>query len=274
MFNVFPFENTIVVMYLSGQEVKDTLDFVSGKSATRGCKSQVQTAGITYDQICRDDPTATDTCDEPGLGDKPCRCNVIDPNQADTKCNVDADCNTADPTTTISAVNDRCDTATHSCVTTACSANIYIGDSCRPVDSSGVVQTDSAVNPTTTKCVPLEINGLYRVAVNNYIAAGGSGFLVLQRNTSQQDTGVSLRDSLTVFLRQQPATCDGVPTSQIIDFTDTETNKKCKVNSDCPSHTCTNGMCAQGTVQQLWGNVSCLDDKIEAHDGRIRPVFQ
>src|SRR6185436_1150587 len=34
MFNVFPFENTIVVMYLSGVEVQDTLDFVARRSAS------------------------------------------------------------------------------------------------------------------------------------------------------------------------------------------------------------------------------------------------
>ena len=253
MFNVFPFENTIVVIYLSGQEVKDTLDFVSAKSATRGCQSQVQTAGITYDQICRDDPTAPDTCDEPGLGDKPCRCNVIDPNQAGTTCSTDADCNTADPTTTISAVNDRCDVTPgsmtlHKCVQTACSANIYIGDSCRPTDpNTGLVKTDAAVDPATTKCAPMEINGLYRVAVNNYIAAGGSGFFVLKRNTSQQDTGVSLRDALTVYLTKQAPTCDGVDVHNI-----TDANGK--------------------SVFDNYGNVACLDDKIEAHDGRIRPV--
>ncbi len=253
MYNVFPFENTIVVIYLSGQEVKDTLDFVSAKSATRGCQSQVQVAGITYDQICRDDPTAPDTCDEPGLGDKPCRCNVIDPNQAGTTCSTDADCNTADPTTTISAVNDRCDvtpgsSTLHKCVQTACSANIYIGDSCRPTDpNTGQIQTDHAVDPTTTKCAPMQINGLYRVAVNNYIAAGGSGFFVLKRNTSQQDTGVSLRDALTVYLTKQAPVCDGVDVHNI-----TDANGK--------------------SVFDNYGNVACLDDKIEAHDGRIRPV--
>ncbi|HMG21723.1 MAG TPA: bifunctional UDP-sugar hydrolase/5'-nucleotidase, partial [Kofleriaceae bacterium] len=68
MFNVFPFENTIVVMYLSGQEVKDTLDFVSAKSATRGCATQLQAAGITFDMVCNDDPTGPDPC------------NAIDPN--------------------------------------------------------------------------------------------------------------------------------------------------------------------------------------------------
>jgi 2',3'-cyclic-nucleotide 2'-phosphodiesterase (5'-nucleotidase family) len=111
----------------------------------------------------------------------------------------------------------------------------------------GNVLTDSAVNPTTTKCTPLEINGLYRVAVNNYIAAGGSGFFVLKRNTSQQDTGVSLRDSLTVFLTKQANTCDGVDVHNIMDA---------------------NGK----SVFDNYGNIACLDDKVEAHDGRIRPV--
>src|SRR3569623_1846857 len=245
MFNVFPFENTIVVIYLSGQEVKDTLDFVSAKSATRGCQSQVQTAGITYDQICRDDPTAPDTCDEPGLGDKPCRCNVIDPNQAGTTCCMDADCTTADPTPTLRADTGRCEVTPgsmtlHKCVQTACSANIYIGDSCRPTDTNtGHVKTDAAVDPATTKCAPMEINGRYRGAVNNYIAAGGAGFFVLKRNTSQQDTGVSLRDALTVYLTKQSPTCDGVDVHNI-----TDANGK--------------------GVFDNYGNVACLDDKIEA----------
>ena len=53
MFNVFPFENTIVVMYLSGQEIQDTLDFVAQKSAARGCRAQLQVAGITFDMVCQ-----------------------------------------------------------------------------------------------------------------------------------------------------------------------------------------------------------------------------
>src|SRR6185369_8177552 len=52
MFNVFPFENSVVVMYLSGVEVQDTLDFVARRSAERGCRSQAQVAGITFDMVC------------------------------------------------------------------------------------------------------------------------------------------------------------------------------------------------------------------------------
>jgi 5'-nucleotidase len=42
--------------------------------------------------------------------------------------------------------------------------------------------------------VPLDPAGTYELATNNYIAHGGSGFTMLQRNTTQQDTGISIRD--------------------------------------------------------------------------------
>jgi 5'-nucleotidase/UDP-sugar diphosphatase len=231
MYNVFPFENTIVVMYLSGQEINDTLDFVAFKSASRGCRSQLQQAGITWDMVCRDDPANPDHCTSP------------DPDASGLTCSTDPDCPTG----------DRCEASV--CVTTSCAKNIYLGDACRPKDpNTGQIESDSPVDPATTPCAPLEKNGLYRVAVNNYIAAGGSGFVVLKRNSSQQDTGVSLRDALTVYLTKQAQVCDGVGTDTIIDTTDTQS--------------------PQRTVKQRWGNASCLDDLIEAHDGRIRPVFQ
>jgi 2',3'-cyclic-nucleotide 2'-phosphodiesterase (5'-nucleotidase family) len=41
---------------------------------------------------------------------------------------------------------------------------------------------------------PLDPNGTYELATNNYIAHGGSGFSMLERNTTQFDTGISIRD--------------------------------------------------------------------------------
>src|SRR5439155_6727983 len=38
-------------------------------------------------------------------------------------------------------------------------------------------------------------------ATSNYLAAGGSGFRVLQRNTTQFDTGVQQRDALIDYIR-------------------------------------------------------------------------
>jgi 2',3'-cyclic-nucleotide 2'-phosphodiesterase (5'-nucleotidase family) len=185
MFNVFPFENTITVMYLSGQEVQETLDFVARRSASRGCRTQAQVSGIAFDMICGG------TC--PGV-----------------------DLLTGE-------------------ANTACAKNVAIGDNCRGADPNGPI--------VYARCAPLIPTGLYRVAVNDYMAAGGSGFEVLKRNTSKQDTGISLRDGLRVFLRQR-SPCLGQKTDdgkQVVD---------------------------------VYGEISCLDDSIEPHDGRIKPVFE
>ncbi len=188
MYNVFPFENSITVMYLSGQEVQDTLDFVARKSASRGCRTQAQVSGITFDMVCSGDCGTSDG--------KPLR---------------------------------------------SCAKNIYVGDHCR---KDG--KPDGPVDPE--KCARLDTSSLYRVAVNDYIAAGGSGFQVLKRNSSKQDTGISLRDSLRVFLNRQNTCTDQ------LDETDTQV--------------------PQRKIVERFGNISCLTETNEAHDGRIRPVFE
>ena len=101
-----PFDNTITTMFLSGREVQELLDYVSYRSSERGCSSQAQVAGMSFDMDC----------------------------------------------------------------------NAQVA---RNIKISGV---------------PLDLNGTYELATNNYIAHGGSGFKVLERNTTQVDTGVSIRD--------------------------------------------------------------------------------
>ncbi|HUH01713.1 MAG TPA: bifunctional UDP-sugar hydrolase/5'-nucleotidase [Kofleriaceae bacterium] len=193
MFNVFPFENSITVMYLSGSEVQETLDFIARKSASRGCRTQGQVAGIAFDMVC------------------------------DGAC-----------------PGGR----------TACAKNVLIGDDCRMNSDP-----DGPVDPS--RCPPLEPTGLYRVAVNDYIARGGSGFEALKRNTSKQDTGISLRDALIDFLRTRGSCCESsgdqcvLGTDTLIDFTDPQARP----------------------VAELWGEVSCLRE-LEQHDGRIRAVFE
>ena len=75
------------------------------------------------------------------------------------------------------------------------------------------------------------------------------GFEVLRRNTAKQDTGISLRDALRVYLNRQAACAPAV-----IDDTDTEM--------------------PQRSVVDRYGSISCLDETIEPHDGRVRPVFE
>lgn len=57
------------------------------------------------------------------------------------------------------------------------------------MDCDNQVAVDIIINGA-----PLDPDGTYELATNNYIARGGSGFEVLQRNTTQQDTGTSIRD--------------------------------------------------------------------------------
>ncbi len=41
---------------------------------------------------------------------------------------------------------------------------------------------------------PMDPDGTYEMATNNYVANGGSGFSMLERNTTQFDTGIEIRD--------------------------------------------------------------------------------
>jgi len=53
---------------------------------------------------------------------------------------------------------------------------------------------------------PLNLDASYKLATNDYIARGGSGFDMLKRNTTKVDSGIPLRDALIEFLGRFP-TC-------------------------------------------------------------------
>jgi hypothetical protein len=122
------------------------------------------------------------------------------------------------------------------CGSNARAEDIVIGDGCR--DGGELIEG---------KCQPLLDSALYRVAVNDYIARGGSGFDALKRNTSKQDTGISLRAALIDYIRTI-GDCE----VDLIDVTD-------------PSGR---------TVVQNYGPITCLDETVEAHDERIFPIFE
>jgi hypothetical protein len=166
MFNVFPFENTINIMYLSGVEVEEMLDFVAERSAERGCVSQAQVSGARFTMDCAqvqlndlripcdpDDGGAEKYCPKEGRE-----------GHAPWQCLEDLD-------------GSRC--WAHPAI-------------------------DIQINGK-----PLDPNGTYRIAVNDYIAKGGSGFRVLKRNTTRIETGISLRDSLIGYM-QGFCTCDDI----------------------------------------------------------------
>lgn len=61
LFNVFPFENTITTLFLSGAEVQELFNFVAARSTSRGCKSQAQVSGVTFTMRC-DCSTSDEGC--------------------------------------------------------------------------------------------------------------------------------------------------------------------------------------------------------------------
>lgn len=123
LYEVFPFENTITTMYLSGREMKELFDFIARKSSYRGCVSQVQVSGI----------------------------------------NVEIDC------------------------TQMVTKKLRIG-------LTTVIDNYELLEPFA----------IFKMATNDYMAKGGSGFYMLQSNTASFDTEISLRDSVIDLIESAP----------------------------------------------------------------------
>jgi 5'-nucleotidase len=176
MYNIFPFDNSITKMQLSGVEVTDLFNFVARRSTGRGCVSQVQIAGarIVIDCSKRLTPDSA-----PGIASN-LYIGVIDP---PVPCTSDEQCPGVDAVARFGA----CD--------------VEIGRCWQAID-------------------PI---GSYELATSNYLAGGGSGFRVLQRNTTQFDTLVQQRDALIDFIRAgRPCGADA-----------TGALTTCKLDSDC-----------------------------------------
>lgn len=182
MFNIFPFDNSITKMQLSGLEVQQLFDYLARRSSGRGCTSQAQIAGARVRLNCA-------SCARPG---------------AKAACVSDTDCK----------YSGKCDPDQHTCIANTCAEQIYVGYirdsanqliSCKTDDEcafGGTVNTGQC-DKSNGKCQSIinETN-IYELATSNYLAAGGSGFRVLQRNTTQFDTKVQQRDALVDYIRQ------------------------------------------------------------------------
>lgn len=171
MFNVFPFENTINVMYLSGSEIQEMFDFIADRAASRGCVSQAQISGARMTMDC-------DQAQRNALR-LPC-----DPAKMPT------DGGTAPPDC---PSDDRTGRAPWQCIEDTTGGRCWAHPG-----------TNISINGA-----PVDLFATYRVAVNDYIAKGGSGFIVLKRNTTRIETGIPLRDSLIGYL-QSFCSCDDV----------------------------------------------------------------
>jgi len=179
MYNVFPFENTIVTMYLSGREVVEMFDYLARRTGVRGCQTQAQISGARVVLQCG-------RCD---ASMRPAEWTAVDP------------------------------------------------------DAEGCAYSIEILGE------PVSLDSQYQVAVNDYISKGGSGFMVLKRNTTQINTGIPLREALMDTMRQGKA-CGSLDACT----TDADCNSQnytcaCDARSawDSGSASCTKGQqCEQG----------------------------
>jgi 5'-nucleotidase / UDP-sugar diphosphatase len=182
MYNIFPFDNSISKMQLSGLEVQQLFDYVARRSANRACTSQVQIAGARVRINCAG-------CTRPDAN-KECKSNDDCPGGA--------------------CINNKCSLE-------SCAENVYIGyapgnKECKQdadcVDSGETANRGQCDLSQLDRGVPgrcqvlINDTGRYELATSNYLAGGGSGFRVLQRNTTQFDTRVQQRDALIDYIRQ------------------------------------------------------------------------
>ena len=201
--NVFPFENTLTVMYLSGQEVQELMDFITQRSTSRGCQSQAQVAGLTATLNCGGCPgDGSDGATQP--------------------CAQKEDCPSG-----YSCVGGQC---TNRCIRQlyngeACAQRVTIGGTGRPCAEDVDCEKDETGKLTGEICsgqahpsipgkkrcwLPISCTRSYRLATNDYIAKGGSGFQILKRNTTQKNLGISLRAGVKDYLLTMPA-CSRLP---------------------------------------------------------------
>ena len=262
MFDIFPFDNTITKMQLSGHEVQELLDFAASRSAGRGCFSQIQIAGarvvIDCNHYARDNnPSGYDvpakcmtdadcapggtpggfvpTCDAKQQvciceGKKPCplgyqgvASNIYIGTKTPRACVADADCVSAKNPL---GVDQNCDTTRKVCICESdkqCPASLP--PKCATDSDCKALGFPQVCDPATKICAcekgqfcptpglsscdlpkgicyePIQATAVYDLATSNYIAAGGSGFGVLSRNTTQLNTKVLQRDALIDYIR-------------------------------------------------------------------------
>ncbi|MFT3776153.1 MAG: 5'-nucleotidase C-terminal domain-containing protein [Minicystis sp.] len=265
MYNIFPFDNSITKMQLSGVEVQDLFDFVARRSSGRGCVSQVQIAGARIVIDCTKEDTYTPPkCQSDAdcaLGKNPLGvAQVCDAATKTCLCHKDTQCPDAKP--------GLCDAPTGICskgLGPGKATNIYIGtyqpaiacDSDQKCPGKGNGQCDIEAGVCWQ---PIENIASYELATSNYLAAGGSGFRVLQRNTTQNDTKVQQRDALIDYIRAG-APCGADP--------DTGALKACSKDSDCgsvgegyacacPEATIEGDFCATDGTKTCGGKGACI----------------
>lgn len=238
MYNIFPFDNSISKMQLSGEEVQQLFDFTARRAARRGCSSQVQIAGARMRLNCTGCERLTVPCQD----DAQCvaagrdACDVA-AGKCISRCETDEDCQLK--------IGGVCNRQKKECELDACAEQIYIGNTGRRCNSDADCSEpggpplpgscDKSGGRAQGLCLSLiRPTNRYELATSNYLAGGGSGFRVLQRNTTQFDTKIQQRDALIDYMRAGRP-CGWDPASGTPDGL-----KACGTDADCgdPSQVC------------------------------------
>jgi 5'-nucleotidase len=225
MYNIFPFDNSITKMQLSGVELQQLFDFVARRSAGRGCVSQVQIAGARIVIDCSKD-SITDEGTSAGRG----RATgifigaAVDAKGHPVQCAQDSDCPIHYEPCHADNPDDQnspkhCPLRDDMGQLIACSTAKDCPDS-----QVGQCQPPEPGSEQPGICwQPIDRFGYYELATSNYLAGGGSGFRVLQRNTTQNDTKVQQRDALIDYMRAGRA-CGAGTSGELRD---------CSTDADC-----------------------------------------
>lgn len=173
LYNVFPFNNYVTSMYLSGADVQALLDFATRRAAGRGCITQIQVSGVEFVMDCR----------APFEGCEP----ECPPRATDVYFR---DCTGEnEPEAIPCEETSACGDGQECCAGTTLRA--------------GTCTFAGRCDDACTR-VPLDETSVYEMATNDYIARGGSGFSVLKVNNTQVVTDVALRDAVLETVIRSP----------------------------------------------------------------------
>ncbi len=277
MFNIFPFDNSIAKMQLSGVEVQDLFNFVARRSAGRGCVSQVQVAGT---RVVVDCTQTVEGEDQPGKAT-----NIyVGVREPLAKCDSDADC----PGATPEEKNGSCDSETHVCFQPidpigsyelATSNYLAQGGSGFRVLSRNTTQFDTQVQQRDAlidyiragdPCGSDNNGDLVSCSVDSECAEVGEGFVcacpqnVTEGDTCESDAGGSCDGGGSCVLAQcridvakyQRETCEHAPTS-------------------AAQAACETSLSPCATGGEMCKFLACVDKRLgNASDGRMKMVGQ
>lgn len=283
MFNIFPFDNSISKMQLSGEEVQELFDFSARRSARRGCSSQIQIAGARVRLNC----TGCDRLAVPCSDDAECVAAGRDACDEETgRCIIRCE-KGQEQICSMRLKGSTCNTEKGTCEVEACAEQVYIGTTGKTCTTDAECSDDPG-RPLPGSCAKaqgkqgglclsvIKPTNLYELATSNYLAGGGSGFRVLQRNTTQFDTKIQQRDALIDYLRAgKPCGWDpknATPDGLMACSSDDDCGDGAFVCA-CPGHAVADGdgCRTEGTCDAGNGRCvrrSCRDEVAQFHDQR------